>query len=313
LQLSVDEIPVFYYASAPMQTETLRVFCDVVETGSFTVAAKRHGVTQSAVTQMFRGLERRFKSRFAVRKPKGFRLTPEGGLFYAICRKVLRLEAELFRRLQQTREAAPGIIRLAACYTAGLHQLPPVLDRFRRDYPAIDVRDSYHQIGEVHELVLDHRADLGFLCYLRSRGGLTVDLLGRDRMMAILPPQHPLAGRRSVTARELEGEMFAGWDALHASPFLRGLPGRQRRLFRPRHKFDEVETVKGLVEGGDYIAILPESAVHAEVASQRLAAVPFTDAGCTEPLGVIYRGNKILTPAMTTFIHFLKQPAAVAN
>ena len=296
-----------------MQTGTLRVFCDVVENGSFMVTAKRHGVTQSAVTQMFRGLERRFKARFAVRKPKGFRLTPEGGLFYAICRKVLLLEADLFRRLQQTRDAAPGILRLAACYTAGLHQLPPVLGRFRRDYPAIDVRDSYHRIGEVHELVLDHRADLGYLCYPRSRGGLTVDLLRRDRMMAILPPQHPLAGRRSVTAGELKGEMFAGWDALHASPFLRGLPGGQRRLFRPRHKFDEVETVKGLVEGGDYIAILPESAVHAEVADRRLAAVPFTDAGCTEPLGLIYLDNEILKPAVKNFIQFLKQPAGATN
>jgi len=56
-----------------MQTEILRVFCDVVETRSFTAVAKRNGVTQSAVTQMFRGLERRFKARFAVRKPKGFR------------------------------------------------------------------------------------------------------------------------------------------------------------------------------------------------------------------------------------------------
>ncbi len=291
-----------------MQTGTLRVFCDVVEIRSFTAVAKRHGVTQSAVSQMFRGLERRFKSRFAVRKPKGFRLTPEGGLFYAVCHKVLRLEAELSRRLRETREAAPGIIRLAACYTAGLHQLPPVLGRFRRDCPAIDVRDSYHQIGEVHELVLDRRADLGYLCYPRSRGGLTVDLLGRDRMMAIFPPRHPLAGRRSVTATELKGEMFAGWDALHASPFLRSLPGRQRRLFKPRHKFDEVETVKGLVEGGDYIAILPESAVHAEVASQRLAAVPFTNGGCTEPLGIIYRRDRTQSPAMTQFIQFLKQP-----
>jgi len=69
-----------------------------------------------------------------------------------------------------------------------------------------------------------------------------------------------------------------------------------------------VETVKGLVEGGDYIAILPESAVHAEVASHRLAAVPFTDAGCTEPLGVIYLDNEILKPAVKNFIQFLKQP-----
>jgi LysR family transcriptional activator of glutamate synthase operon len=226
---------------------------------------------------------------------------------------VLRLEAELCSRLHQTREAAPGIIRLAACFTAGLHQLPPVLGRFRRDYPAIDVRVRYGLIARVHELVLDRRADLGYLCYPRTRGGLTVDLLGHDRMMAVLPPQHPLAGRRSVTAMELKGQMFAGWDALHASPFLRELPGRQRRLFKPRHQFDEVETVKSLVEGGDYIAILPESAVHAEVVSQKLAAVPFTDAGCTEPLGLIYPKNKILTPAVKNFIQFLKQPTGAAN
>ena len=296
-----------------MQTEILRVFCDVVETRSFTAVAKRNGVTQSAVTQMFRGLERRFKARFAVRKPKGFRLTPEGGLFYDICRKVLRLEAELFHRLRQTRDAAPGILRLAACYTAGLHQLPPVLNRFRRDYPAIDVRDSYHRIGEVHELVLDHRADLGYLCYPRSRGGLTVDLLGRDRMMAIFAPQHPLATRPAIAPPELEGEKLVGWDAVHASPFLHGLPGRQRRLFRPHHEFDEVESVKCQVEGGHYIAILPESAVQAEVAGHRLAAVPFQNAGCTEPLGLIYRKNKILTPTMTTFITALKQPVPPAN
>jgi DNA-binding transcriptional LysR family regulator len=296
-----------------MQTEILRVFCDVVETRSFTAVAKRNGVTQSAVTQMFRGLERRFKARFAVRKPKGFRLTPEGGLFYDICRKVLRLEAELFHRLRQTRDAAPGILRLAACYTAGLHQLPPVLNRFRRDYPAIDVRDSYHRIGEVHELVLDHRADLGYLCYPRSRGGLTVDLLGRDRMMAIFAPQHPLATRPAIAPPELKGEKLVGWDAVHASPFLHGLPGRQRRLFRPHHEFDEVESVKCQVEGGHYIAILPESAVQAEVAGHRLAAVPFQNAGCTEPLGLIYRKNKILTPTMTTFIAALKQPVPPAN
>ena len=70
------------YAFALKQMATLRVFCDVVEARSFTPTARRHGVTQSAVTQMFHGLETRFKARFAVRKPKGFRLTPEGGVHF---------------------------------------------------------------------------------------------------------------------------------------------------------------------------------------------------------------------------------------
>jgi DNA-binding transcriptional LysR family regulator len=286
---------------------TLRVFCDVVETRSFTATARKHGVTQSAVTQMFHGLEKRFKARFAVRKPKGFRLTPEGEAFYAVCRRVLRLEVRLIRRMQETRDARARSIQLAACYTVALHQLPGLLARFRRNNPAIDVRDSRHLVREVHERVLDNLADLGLLCYPRPQRGLMVHLLHHDRMMAIFAPQHPLAARAAIAPPELKGEKLVGWDAVHASPFLHGLPGRQRRLFRPHHEFDEVESVKCQVEGGHYIAILPESAGH------RLAAVPFQNAGCTEPLGLIYRKNKILTPAMTTFIQFLKQPAAVVN
>jgi DNA-binding transcriptional LysR family regulator len=296
-----------------MHTETLRVFCDVVETESFTATARRHGVTQSAVTQMFHGLEKLFKSRFAVRKPKGFRLTPEGQAFYAVCRRVLRLEVKLFRRLQETRETGARSVQLAACHTVGLHPLPKVLARFRRDHPAIDVCDKYHLVRRVHELVLDNVADLGVLCYPQPQRSLIVYLLHRDRMMAIFAPGHPLATRAAIAATELKGEKLVGWDAVHASPFLHNLPGRQRRLFRPHHEFDEVESVKCQVERGDYIAILPESAVQTEVAGHSLAAVPFQNAGCTEPLGLIYRKNKILTPAMTTFIQFLKQPAALVN
>ena len=115
-----------------MFTETLWVFCDVVETGSFTATAGRHGVTQSAVTQRFHGLERRFKARFAVRKPKGFRLTPEGGVFYAVCRRVLRLEAKLFRRMRESRETSARVIQLAACHTVALDSVA----RHSRPVPA---------------------------------------------------------------------------------------------------------------------------------------------------------------------------------
>jgi DNA-binding transcriptional LysR family regulator len=60
-------------------------------------------------------------------------------------------------------------------------------------------------------------------------------------------------------------------------------------------------------------AILPEALVQSEVASQRLAAVPFANSDCTEPLAVIYREQKKLTPAMNHFINALKQPVPAAN
>jgi DNA-binding transcriptional LysR family regulator len=70
--------------------------------------------------------------------------------------------------------------------------------------------------------------------------------------------------------------------------------------------------VKGFVRLGDAVAILPESTVQLEVAGGGLAVVLFTDGGSTEPLGILYRRAKKLTPAMRIFIHDLKQsPPAV--
>ncbi len=74
-----------------------------------------------------------------------------------------------------------------------------------------------------------------------------------------------------------------------------------------------MERVKRMVEMDDGIAILPEALVQSEVASQTLAAVPFANSDRTEPLAVIYREQKKLTPAMINFINALKQPVPPAN
>jgi DNA-binding transcriptional LysR family regulator len=88
--------------------------------------------------------------------------------------------------------------------------------------------------------------------------------------------------------------------------FLKKIPGTQRHLFEPRHEFNEVEMVKQAVEKDVGVALLPEATVSSEVAGQLLAAVTFEDGRYAEPLAVIYRKNRKLTPAMKSFIQALK-------
>jgi DNA-binding transcriptional LysR family regulator len=107
----------------------------------------------------------------------------------------------------------------------------------------------------------------------------------------------------------LMGARFVAWREIHASPFLKYIPNHQRHLFAATEEFHEAEMVKCRVEAGAGIAILPESIVQPEVSAGRLAAVPFADAGCTEPLAVIYRQDRKLTPVMEQFIKMLKAPA----
>ena len=131
--------------------------------------------------------------------------------------------------------------------------------------------------------------------------------------MLVCHPQHPLAACQTVTFSGVTGQRFVAWTEIRSSPFLRGIPSHQRHHFEPTHEFHEAEMVKRMVEMGAGVAILPETIVRSEVANRVLAAVPFADGSCTEPLAVIYRKDRPLTPVMENFIQVLKQPEPVES
>jgi len=291
-----------------MHLGNLRLFCALAETGSFTRAADRNYVTQSAITQMLHALERDAGQPLATRRP--FKLTLAGHYYHQYSREILRLFARLEQALQTAGDAATGTIELAACHSIGLHQLPPVLARFHRAHPRVEIHVRYGFIDRVHEQVLANAVDLGLVCYPRRQRGLAVDPFRHERLVLVCHPRQPLAARPAVAIADLKGQRLVAWNEIRWSPFLKNVSGWQRHLFEPRHEFDQVEMVKCAVEQGEGMAILPEALVRAEVAAQRLVAVPFADGGHTEPLAVIYRLKKKLTPAMSNFIQALKQPAA---
>ena len=291
-----------------MKMETLSVFCDLVETKSFTRTAKKHGVTQSAVSQQLSAMERVFGGPLVKRGRHKFQLTPAGEICHQRCLEIARLAAEMGKRMQQARDASIGLIELAACYSIGLHQLPSVLDRFRRDFPRVEVRVRYEHIDRVHELVLDNTVNIGLVAYPRRLPGLAIDPFRHERLMLVCHPQHPLAASPAVRARDLKDQKLVAWTEIRSSPIFKGMHQNLRHHFEPLHEFNEVEMVKRVVEMDGGIAILPEALVQEEVASRRLAAVPFEDGGYTEPLAVIYRRSRALSPAMENFIKALKQP-----
>jgi len=269
--------------------------------------------TQAHASNLFLALEREFGMQLAERRPGFFQLTPAGELCHRHFLEILRLHDALEPEMQAARKAAADIIELAACYSIGLHQLPPCLRRFRRDFPTADVRVRYQLIDRVHDAVLARLVNLGLVCYPRRRPGLAIDLFRHERLVLVCHPRHPLAACQSVTFSGLTGQHFVAWTEIRASPLMKDIPNHLRHHFEPAHEFHEAEMVKRVVEMGAGIAILPEAIVRSEVAGRRLAAVPFANGCCTEPLGIIYRENTILTPAMKDFIQLLKQPTVAAN
>ena len=291
-----------------MQIESLKVFCDLVETKSFTKAAQINEVTQSAVSQTISALEKRFKSLLIERSKKNFRLTQEGEVCYDYSKQILQIHDALQNRLQEIEDVISGNIRVATIYTIGLHVLPPCVKRFLRRYPTVNVHVEYRRSNQVYESVLSNVVDLGLVAYPVRDPKLEIVPVRKDKLVLICHPSHPLAKRKSVRLSALKGQKFISFEHdLPTSKFLDKILQSHRVTVDQTMELDNVETVKRAVEIESGIAIVPEETVVQEVANKTLAIVQLEGADFSRPLAVIYKKHKVLSPALKQFIAVLKE------
>src|SRR5215468_8823805 len=166
-----------------MQIESLKVFCDLAETESFTKAAQINTVTQSAVSQTISALERQFKSLLIERSKKNFRLTPEGEVLYDYSKRILQGYDALYSKLQELEGVISGNIRVATIYSIGLHVLPPYVKKFLKNYPSVNVHVEYRRANQVYEDVLGNIVDLGLVAYPNRDAKLEVIPLRKDTLV----------------------------------------------------------------------------------------------------------------------------------
>src|SRR6516165_11983127 len=181
-----------------MQIESLKVFCDLTETESFTKAAQINGVTQSAVSQTISSLERQFKSLLIERSKKNFRLTAEGEVLYEYSKQILQTYEGLHSRLQEIKEIISGNIRVATIYSIGLHVLPPYIKKFLKSYPTVNVHVEYRRANQVYEDVIGNVVDLGLVAYPVRDNKLEIYPLRKDPLVLICHPEHPFAKNKSI-------------------------------------------------------------------------------------------------------------------
>src|SRR6266850_1850228 len=157
-----------------MQIDSLKVFCDLAETESFTKAAQINAVTQSAVSQQISALERTFKSLLIERSKKKFRLTREGQTLYEYSKQIIQTYESLHSKLQELKDIISGTIRVATIYSIGLHDLPPYIKRFMKSYPTVNVHVEYRRSNQVYDDALGNIVDVGLVAYPNKDARLEV-------------------------------------------------------------------------------------------------------------------------------------------
>ena len=290
-----------------MQIESLKVFCDLAETESFTKAAQINIVTQSAVSQQISALERTFKSLLIERSKKKFRLTREGQVLYDYSKQIIQTYESLHSKLQELKDIISGTIRVATIYSIGMHDLPPYIKKFMKSYPTVNIHVEYRRANQVYDDVLSNVVDLGLVAYPQKDTKLEIIPLRKEPLVLICHPQHPFTRQKAIKLKSLAGQKVIGFEP--DIPTRKALDKILKEYgVEVKHvmEFDNVETVKRAVEIDAGISIVPQGTVLQEIAKQTLTAITIEDGEFYRPLAAIYKKNKVLSPAMKQFLSILK-------
>jgi DNA-binding transcriptional LysR family regulator len=281
-----------------MQLESLKMFVDVVETGSFSRAAQLNHVTQSAVSQQIRALETRYEQRLLSRSARQVTPTPAGERLFRGCKEILVRFGEVEQEIREQAQEVSGSANVSTIYSVGLHELSNIQRELLRVHPKVNLRLNYRRSDQVYDDVILGAADLGLVAYPQLRAGVDIVPFREDKLAAILPSGHALASKSKVTLAAIAALPFIAFD--REAPSRKGID----KLFRdkgfevePTMEMDNVETIKRAVELNLGVSVLPMPTVQAELQAGTLVAKTFVEGTYTRPIGILVRKGKYLSRA----------------
>jgi DNA-binding transcriptional LysR family regulator len=288
-----------------LDARRLRIYSAVAEEGSFTAAADRLYLSQSAVSQQMAILEREVCVPLMERVPRGIRLTPAGELLAERAKSVLSMMASIEQELQRLVDR-PAQVRLGAFPTAGAHLIPLAVKAYRQRHPDAQIVISPAHAGDVAAQLRDGEIHVGLLWDYDfaprpdDEGVQRLHLLN-DPLRVVLPVGHPLIERSELTLLDLAEEPWVVRS--HRAPYADAFEAMCRTAgFEPDIVFrtDDYQSVQGLVAAGIGAGLVPELSLAAQrpdVVARPLAAPRFSRRIAAVTLQVLRRvGEDIAAP-----------------
>lgn len=231
-------------------------FVKTVEYGSFTKAAEILNYSQSGISRMIGDLEKDWKVVLLERGKGGVKLTSDGLTLLPYARSLVAEYEKLQMQVDELNGLQSGLIRIGTFSSVATHWLPNIIKEFQKDYPHIDYELLLGDYAEIEEWVIEGRVDCGFL-KLPTRPDFETVFLEEDKLLAVIPEDHPLA----------DCEKFP-IAALCDGPFIlleKGENSEVSEIFRrcgltPKVHFTTWDdfSIMSMVESGLGVGILPQ-------------------------------------------------------
>jgi DNA-binding transcriptional LysR family regulator len=261
-----------------MLLSQLQAFLEVARARSVSRAADSLFLTQPALTARIQGLERDLGAQLFVRTPRGMKLTEAGDAFLPYAARAIETLADGRRMVNAFERGGAGKLALGAAPAVSTYVLPAVLARFSVGHPrvAVSVRTGHSE--ELLDLVVRDRVDLGLVRALRHPDIASTPLY-EDRLLLVVEPKHRFALTGSIELAQIAGEQLVLFDRTSSYTEL------TNALFRGAGvvplgvmELDNIEAAKKMVQQGFGVALLPQTAVAAELEAGLLCEIEIEDA-----------------------------------
>lgn len=287
-----------------MEMHQLRYFARVAELGNITRAAEACFVSQPSLSQQLAKLETELGQPLFERLGRGIRLTEAGRVFRDYAEQILRLTDDAKQRVAD--DDSTGRLTLGAIPTIAPYLLPRLLVGFSRECPKAKLEIVEETTGEILKRLNRGELDLALVALPVNEPQLAAETLFVEELVAVMPPDHRLAGTETLTVDDLRDEPFVLLNETHC------LTGTTLSFCR-RHavspivtgQMQQLSTVLELVRLGQGISVVPEMA--AKTVGGGLICRRFTSERPTRTVGVVRAKMRFQTKLFQRFVRFVRQ------
>jgi DNA-binding transcriptional LysR family regulator len=288
--------------------QSLRIFLLVAQTGSLTKAAEKSHTTLSALSKRIAELERTVDCTLFMRLPRGLELTFAGQELVQHARSVLESVNRLANDMNDFAIGVRGHVRIWANTSAIIQFLPSDLASFVSEQPLIRITMEEKLSDHVVEALIAGEADLGIFADNVPSQNLEKFRYRRDRLVVLVPPDHPLAALDEVSFAQALDYDFVGLN--QGSSLLQRLVDAAVALdkaIRLRIQVSSFDGICRMIEAGLGIGVLPDGAVRAENLGAGLRAIRLTDAWAARTLWLGVKSEAALLPEGAKLLAHLRR------
>ena len=292
----------------------LKLFCDVVETGTITRGAQRSALALAAASTRLKAMEDVVGAPLLLRSRQGVTLTAAGATLLKHARIILAQSARMREDLGAFAGGGAGRVRLLANTNASTEFLPEALSDFLAAHPRVTVDLEERLSDEIVALIADGVGDLGIVAGTVDMGRLETFPFRSDRFVVVTSADHVLAGVSAVAFADLLGFDFVGLDPMSAlQRFLAAKAVPLGESLRLRVQLRSFDAVCRLVAAGVGIGVVPRTTAQRAALTLPIATIDLKDVWAIRELTICVRNFAEAAPYARELVQSLRAPAIASQ